>query len=408
MALACTTTLWSLDLLASSRERVQRGELQLPLRNLLAHANLWLARSTQTPRELFTVTTKPAVPSRSFNCSQHCFYSLGTYWWPNNATADGLPYVRRDGLVNPETFEYDSIPLSQMLFALSNLSLAYYFTRNASFAVGAAAYADVFFLDAATRMDPDVGLEHNQAIPGRGAEDEGRGTGIIDAKDLAFALDSSCLLDGAAAWGEARAAGLRGWARNYWGWMNHSAHARDEFASVNNHGTWYGVQALSLALHLGEREAIVFFARDTLRRVAEKVRPNGSLPLELARTRPLHYTWWDLQAFFELAWMARAVGVDAFGYVSPGGGSLRGALEWVLPFATGAKNYTKPEVTPFDHGKFFQVLRVASRVWPDGAARYEAAIPALKPGEVDYDGSALNLVWPRVEPAGVELFNVKR
>ena len=101
-----------------------------------------------------------------------------------------------------------------------------------------------------------------------------------------------------------------------------------------------------------------------------------------------------------IAWMARAVGVDAFGYVAPGGGSLRGALEWALPYATGARNYTKPEVTPFDHGKFFQVLRVASRVWPDGAARYEAAIPALKPGDVDYDGSALNLVWPRVEPAG--------
>ena len=114
-------------------------QLQLPLRSLLTHADLWLARSTHTP--LFSVTTKPAVPSRSFNCSQHCFYSLGTYWWPNNATADGLPYVRRDGLVNPETFEYDSIPLSQMLFALSNLSLAYYFTRNASFAAGAAALA---------------------------------------------------------------------------------------------------------------------------------------------------------------------------------------------------------------------------------------------------------------------------
>ena len=72
------------------------------------------------------------------------------------------------------------------------------------------------------------------------------------------------------------------------------------------------------------------------------------------------------------------------------------ALEWVLPYATGERNYSKPEVTPFDHGKFFQVLRVASRVWPDGAARYEAVITRLKPGKVDYDGSALNLLWPRV------------
>ena len=34
------------------------------------------------------------------------------------------------GLVNPETFLYDSVPISQMIFAVSNLSLAHYFTGD--------------------------------------------------------------------------------------------------------------------------------------------------------------------------------------------------------------------------------------------------------------------------------------
>ena len=392
----CTTTLWSQTLLEQSLARVRHGELQAPLQHLLSDGNLWLARSTRPP--LFSVTQKPKPPGANYTCPNppHCFYSLGTYWWPNNGTASGLPYVRRDGLVNPETFEFDSIPLSQMLFAVSNLSLAYYFTGNESYAAGAAAYADTFFFDNATRMDPTIGLEHAQAIPGDSAKDAGRGTGIIDAKDLAFALDSSCLLHGAAAWGDARSVGLHTWASEYWGWMNHSRHAADEFASTNNHGTWYGAQALSLALHLQDEAAADFFAADTLRRVREQVAPSGEMPLELARTRPLHYTWWNLQAFFELSWMARTAGVDAFGYTPPSSsGSLRAALDWVVPYVTGVKNYSKPEVTPFDHGKLFEVLRIASHVYPDGAASYEAAITKLG-GHVDYCSNVLNLLWPRV------------
>ena len=154
--------MWSLPLLEASRERVLAGDLKSPLKRLLGDADLWLARSRKSD-QLFTVTTKPATPSVTYSCSPHCFYSLGTYWWPNNATPDGLPYVRDDGLVNPDTFKYDSIPLSQMLFAVSNLSLAYFFTANRSYAAGAAAFVDTFFFNQETYMDASVGLEHSQA-----------------------------------------------------------------------------------------------------------------------------------------------------------------------------------------------------------------------------------------------------
>ena len=101
VAPACEPRLWSLPLLEASRERVLAGDLKSPLKRLLGDADLWLARSRKSD-QLFTVTTKPATPSVTYSCSPHCFYSLGTYWWPNNATPDGLPYVRDDGLVNPD------------------------------------------------------------------------------------------------------------------------------------------------------------------------------------------------------------------------------------------------------------------------------------------------------------------
>ena len=72
--------------------------------------------------------------------------------------------------------------------------------------------------------------------------------------------------------------------------------------------------------------------------------------------RPLHYTWWALQALFELGWLARDARIDPFTYVSASGGSIQQALEWVLPYATGAAPFPSPELTPFDHGKFFKIL----------------------------------------------------
>jgi hypothetical protein len=393
---ACEPRLWSLPLLEASRERVLAGDLKSPLKRLLGDADLWLARSRKSD-QLFTVTTKPATPSVTYSCSPHCFYSLGTYWWPNNATPDGLPYVRDDGLVNPDTFKYDSIPLSQMLFAVSNLSLAYFFTANRSYAAAAAAFVDTFFFNQETYMDASVGLEHSQAVPGVPNDDAGRGTGIIDAKDIAYALDSACLLPtDDPSWGAKRTSQLRSWMGQYWGWMNRSHHSVDEFSSTNNHGTWYDVQALSLALHLADAPSADFFAQHILSRISEQISSTGELPQETSRTRPLHYTWWDLQAFFEHAWMAQSRGVPAFNYTSPSGGSLRKALEWVLPYATGAEPFPEPELTPFDTGCFFPILRMAQRVWPEAAPKFEAALRQLPTDGMGYhySDSPLNLIWP--------------
>ena len=35
----------------------------------------------------------------------HDYASMGPYWWPNPDTPNGLPYVRRDGVGNPEAKE---------------------------------------------------------------------------------------------------------------------------------------------------------------------------------------------------------------------------------------------------------------------------------------------------------------
>ena len=47
----------------------------------------------------FSVMDKTFMPPSG---DKHDYASLGTYWWPDPSSPDGLPYVRRDGEVNPE------------------------------------------------------------------------------------------------------------------------------------------------------------------------------------------------------------------------------------------------------------------------------------------------------------------
>src|SRR5262245_16806844 len=47
----------------------------------------------------FSVTHKELKPPSG---DKHDYLSFAPYWWPNPITPNGLPYVRRDGEVNPE------------------------------------------------------------------------------------------------------------------------------------------------------------------------------------------------------------------------------------------------------------------------------------------------------------------
>jgi hypothetical protein len=361
------TVMWDGSLLQQTQATLagsSASELQPALEQLLVHADHWKNESDHG--RTFSVMSKPAAgPSGD----KHDFVSLGTYWWPNPNTTTGLPYVRRDGLVNPETNLYDSTPISQMMFAVSNLSLAYYFTGRTEYCEGAAEFIDAWFLDAATQMNPKSGLEYAQILRGL---DKGRGIGIIDAKDLAFVPDSALLLDGCSAWPDAKQEALKSWLSEYVLWLSSSSHATDEFVQLNNHGTWFDVQALSLSMHVGNASWSKSLAQNALSRIQVQVAPvpkcdkclnatvglPGALPRELFRTRTMHYTWWDMIAFFELAQLCKQNGVDLFHYETPTHQSLKNALDWIAPWTLkGAKPWPYPEVTPFDHGKFFQIFR---------------------------------------------------
>jgi hypothetical protein len=115
-----------------------------------------------------------------------------------------LPYLRRDGERNPEVDAdaWDARRLGRLRSAVSALATAYRFSGE-PYAEHAARLLRVFFLDAATRMNPN--LRYAQAVPGR---NDGRSTGIIETATLPELLDRVTLLEASPAWSANDRAGL--------------------------------------------------------------------------------------------------------------------------------------------------------------------------------------------------------
>jgi hypothetical protein len=74
----------------------------------------------------FSVVNKTVMPPSG---DKHDFYNYGPYWWPDSTKPDGLPYIRRDGEVNPETQsdKFDDQSMSKMTNAVETLALAFSF-----------------------------------------------------------------------------------------------------------------------------------------------------------------------------------------------------------------------------------------------------------------------------------------
>lgn len=298
----------------------------------------------------FSVMDKALVPPSG---DRHDYMSFGPYWWPDPDQPGGLPYVRRDGEVNPESRRADRQPLAGMCGAVNTLSLAYFFSDHERFAEHAALLLRTWFLQESTRMSPH--LEYGQGIPGRC---DGRGIGIIDTLQLAALVDSVGLLAASAAWTADDEAGLRQWCAAYLEWLVSSDHGRDESTQPNNHGTWYDVQVLSLALYtdradLGEPIA----GQRVFERLASHIDPDGRQPLEMARTCSLGYSASNLLGFYDLADLARHYGQDLWGYESGDGRSLARALDWLLERALGQAPWPGEQITPFDPVRLLALLR---------------------------------------------------
>jgi hypothetical protein len=313
----------------------------------------------------WSVVNKPMTPPSG---DKHDYLSLARYFWPDPTKPNGLPYISRDGEVNPEIWTIpDHKNFDALMDNVLTLGLAYYFTSEERYAEHATRVMRVWFLDDATRMNPN--LNFTQGVRGESA---GRNAGIIETRELARVVDAIGLLADSKAWTDAEQWGMERWFARFLDWLVHNDMAQREAKQEHNHGTFYDAQVISLALFLGEIELAKKFLQRAPGRIARQIEPDGRQPLELARTMAWHYTVFNLQALYRLASLGEHIGMDLWTYTTADERSLRQATDFTLPYVEG-KPWDYAQITPQDFNVIFGLLCQASVKYHD-SKYYHAAL----------------------------------
>jgi len=303
---------------------------------------------------IFSVVHKKLAPPSG---DKHDYVSIAPYWWPNPDTPNGLPYVRRDGEVNPERDQTsDRRRLDNLVQGVKTLALGYYFAAREDYAAHAAKLLRVWFLDGATRMNPH--LRYAQAVPGRNV---GRAAGIIETHNLPELIDAAGLLAGSKSWNTQDQRGLGKWFDACLAWLRESPEGRAAAKAQNNHGSWYDVQTAAFALFADKSDiAKKVLSEMAEKRIAKQIETDGRQPRELERTQAWSYSLFNLEALFDGAAMASKLGIDLWSYKTPDKRGIRKALDWLVPYATGEKKWTYQQISGFQPEKLAPLLRRAA------------------------------------------------
>ena len=129
------------------------------------------------------------------------------------------------------------------------------------------------------------------------------------------------------------AAEIKHWFADYLEWMRTSKNGQEERDAKNNHGSCWVMQAAEFARFTGNTEVMTWCRerfKSTL--VPDQVAPDGSLPLELARTKPYSYCLFDLDVMSTICQTLSTEQDNLWTFTTPDGRSMRKVIAFMSPF----------------------------------------------------------------------------
>lgn len=351
-----STVLLNADQLVKVKHELSSSnEYEILLERLIKSANEGLGAGP------YSVSYKESIAPSG---DKHDYLSVAPYWWPDSTKPDGLPYIRRDGIFNPEgyTDKYDKKSFMLLRDTAFSLSLGYYFTDNEDYAKHCAKLIKTWFIDKETKMNPN--MNYAQGVLGIV---NGRKEGVLETERLLSIIDSVRLISNSSSWTDCDELGFNNWLSQYVFWLETSDLAVAERAADNNHGTWYDAQYVAYLIYLGEySKAASYLNVITIPRIESQIMSDGKMPEELNRTRPFHYTLYNLEPFTTLAILGEKVGVDLWNYQSPSGSSIKKAYDFIVPYILGEPwpyndiESDAPDVVGNSEAPFARYLREAA------------------------------------------------
>ena len=313
--------------------------------------------------KVYSVMDKKQLPPSG---DKHDYMSTGPYWWPDPTKPDGLPYIKKDGLRNPTYYDItDSQELDKVEDCALTLALAYFFTHENKYANFASKLIKTWFLDEKTRQNPN--LNFGQGIPGINT---GRGTGIIETRDAYRVIDAAILIQKSPDWTRVEHEALKKWFSAYLTWMLESPIGKDEADSNNNHGTFFSEQIIVFSF-FSERPDVTLKEIDIFKnRMESQLKPDGSQPFELARTKSWSYVNMNLFGYFLIAKLAENAEIQLWNQQISEGKNMRNALNWIVPYLKDEKQWEYEQIQKISYGETIRILKLAAKKFAN--PEYEA------------------------------------
>ena len=320
-------------------DRVRKGELASNEKVKLALKKLRAAADLSLQNEPYSVTHKKITPPSG---DKHDYLSYSRYWWPDPDKPDGLPYIRKDGVVNRKLIANgDRSRLGDFCSDVQDLSLAGYVFKDPRYTAQAAKLVRVWFLEEATRMNPN--LNFGQGVPGREA---GRSPGIIDTRAFMLVLDAVELFD-EKNWSDADQQALQGWFDKYQQWLKDSPLGQHEHRATNNHGSWFAAQRARYALFAGKEDVAKQMIQEARKRIEDQFDADGNQAAELKRTLSLRYSLFNITALSRLARVGDSLGENLWEFTPQHGCGMKKGLDVLLPYFVDQSKWQHEQLDVF-------------------------------------------------------------
>ena len=288
-----------------------------------------------------TITAFPAERSAG---GIHDFYSEGDYWWPDPADPDG-PYLRRDGMTNPDNFTRHREVMRRFSIQVPALVAAFILTGEKKYSSAAIRHLRAWFINTDTHMNPN--LKFGQAIKGRVT---GRGIGIIDTIHLVEIARSVEMLEKYQGIGGDDLHAIKNWFAAYLEWMTTDEFGISERDNGNNHSTCWAMQVAAFS-DLTGNEDIKTYTRNFYKNVLipDQMDSTGGFPKELKRTKPYNYSLFNLDAMVMVCQILSTKQDDLWNFSTPDGRDIKLAVNFMFPYIRDKSKWPyPPDVMYFD------------------------------------------------------------
>ena len=208
---------------------------------------------------------------------------------------------------------------------------------------------DAWFIDEDTSMTPSARFAQWQPE----APATVNSFGLIDFRFLWTLpyLSRTLLANGALS--EPQFEAIKLWAARFLGYMTQSEQGQRAIMAKNNIGTWTHLMFSSLSLFTENFTTAAAQLNSATLRLVAQCDVIGLQSAELSRSRPLHYSLFNLTAWSLLANLGRSVGIDLWKYHGAEGQSICRMLHFIQ---TNMENFPEYQDQPVKYVDWFDAL----------------------------------------------------